>query len=460
MPRIRINQPALPGERWRRTVAFVVASAALGAPCAVDAQILRSPIPIPLPTLPPLSTPLGLEPSLRDSVQAVSPQRLETLRIERLRDLVRAHADVLELDPHGAAIVRNEIIALLPSPAGLAQAAQLGFSIGRRSVLVDDQELVVLVAPPKLGTRAALKEMRRADPAGSYDFNHVYVATGIVERAVRAAAPASDAGRASPGSSRVGLIDAGIDAGHPVFAGVMIHRWGCANAIVPSAHGTAVASLLAGRGGDFRGAVPGADIYGADVYCGAPAGGAVDAIVGAMAWMLRERVPVVNVSLVGPPNGVLGQVVQLLLTRGAIVVAAVGNDGPAAPPAYPASYPGVIAVTAVDAKRRLLLEAGRALHVDLAAPGADMLAAALPDGFAAVRGTSFAAPLVAGLLARELRSPDALAARAAIEHLEAAARAPAGSASALRYGKGVVGEALPVPVPGESDGRNPAPRSF
>src|SRR3546814_16350022 len=61
--------------------------------------------------------------------------------------------------------------------------------------------------------------------------------------------------------------------------------------------------------------------------------------------------------------------------RGILIVAAVGNNGPAAPHAYPASYRGVLAVTCVDAKDRLLPEAGRALHVDFAAPGDDVLAA-------------------------------------------------------------------------------------
>ncbi|PZU60721.1 MAG: serine protease, partial [Sphingobium sp.] len=57
-----------------------------------------------------------------------------------------------------------------------------------------------------------------------------------------------------------------------------------------------------------------------------------------------------------------------------------------------------IAVTGVDGRGRLLPEAGRAAHVDFAAPGADMMAADMAGGRDKVRGTSFAAPLVAGLL--------------------------------------------------------------
>jgi subtilisin family serine protease len=85
--------------------------------------------------------------------------------------------------------------------------------------------------------------------------------------------------------------------------------------------------------------------------------------------------------------------------RGIQLVASVGNDGPAAPPQYPASYPGVIAVTGVDARGRALPEAGKAAHVDFAAPGADMAAALPGQGYAKVRGTSFAAPLAAARLA-------------------------------------------------------------
>ena len=47
-----------------------------------------------------------------------------------------------------------------------------------------------------------------------------------------------------------------------------------------------------------------------------------------------------------------------------------------------------------DSRNRALPEAGRAKHIDFAAPGADMAAALPGQGYAKVRGTSFAAPLV------------------------------------------------------------------
>jgi len=146
--------------------------------------------------------------------------------------------------------------------------------------------------------------------------------------------------------------------------------------VIPAAHGTAVASLLVGRATEFHGVLPSAELYAADVYCGAPTGGAVDALAGAFGWMVRERIAVINVSLVGPDNAVLARIVASLTARGYAIVAAVGNDGPAAPPLYPASYPHVIGVTGVDAQHRVLVEAARGAQVMFAAPGADMAAGA------------------------------------------------------------------------------------
>jgi subtilisin family serine protease len=93
----------------------------------------------------------------------------------------------------------------------------------------------------------------------------------------------------------------------------------------------------------------------------------------------------------------------------------------------------------VDGRNRPLLEAGHALHVDFCAPGADMAAPAGASGYASVRGTSFAAPLVAGLLADRMEAP---APQPAADALAALARtaAPVGPSC----GHGVVGASLRV----------------
>jgi subtilisin family serine protease len=240
----------------------------------------------------------------------------------------------------------------------------------------------------------------------------------------------------------VGLIDDGVDVHHAALAAVTIRAHGCAGAALAAVHGTAVASLLAGHAGHFRGAAPGAELYAADVFCGRPTGGAVDDVADAFAWLMHEQVPVINVSLVGPANRTLESIVAGAVARGYLIVAAVGNDGPAAPPLYPAAWPGVVGVTAVDARHRVLAEAERGPQVKLAAPGADMAAARTPRGYALVRGTSFAAPIVAGLLAQALHAPDRAAADEALAALERQALHPGAPGPDPAYGYGLVGADL------------------
>jgi len=238
----------------------------------------------------------------------------------------------------------------------------------------------------------------------------------------------------------VGLVDSGIDRHHASLRSANVQAWGCDGNDTPSPHGTAVASLLVGRDAAFSGAVPGAALYAADIYCGQPVGGAVENLALALAWMAREKVAVVNVSLVGPPNRVLQRAAAALNQRGHLVVAAVGNDGPAAPPLYPASYPGVVGVTGVTPSRRVLPEAAQGSQVMLAAPGSELAVARLGGGYVAARGTSFAAPLVAGLLAESLQVPDRDAAAAVLARLAETAQDLGAPGRDPVYGLGLVAE--------------------
>jgi subtilisin family serine protease len=240
---------------------------------------------------------------------------------------------------------------------------------------------------------------------------------------------------------RIGLVDSGVDGRHTVFADATLRRWGCGGKEVPAAHGTAVAALMVGHSERFSGVAPGGTVYAADIYCDQPTGGAASLIAGALAWLAREQVGVINLSLVGPPNQLLERTVAAMIKRGHLLVAAVGNDGPAAPPLYPASYPGVVGVTGVDARRRPLPEAARGPQVMFAAPGSQMVTAAVgAPPYRSVRGTSFASPIVAALLAGSLLRPDAAAARAAIARLAAAAGNPSMRDISNATGYGIVGE--------------------
>ncbi|TLY64133.1 MAG: hypothetical protein E6K52_02550 [Gammaproteobacteria bacterium] len=413
----------------------------------VLAQAAQAQVALPsvrLPGLPTVGLPLEVDKTLPAVTGALDPGRLQDLRKLRVLELIRRHPTVIELDPDGAPIIRSEVLVFSPSEAIMESARAAGFTVVRERVLDGlDARIVVLRAPGRTSTRRALQRLRALNPAGAYDFNHLYMdsATGSSAAAAGAAPEGGSAGAgvgAGP-RARLGLIDGGVDTAHAVFRESVIHQHGCAGSQAPGAHGTAVASLMIGRSARFHGAAPGSELYAADVYCGVPTGGAVDAVADAFAWLVRERVPVINVSLVGPPNVMLERIVRMVIAHGHIVVAAVGNDGPAAPPLYPAAYPDVVGVTAVDSRQRALIEAERGRQVKFAAPGADMAAANSSQTFSTVRGTSFASPIVAGLLAAQMNEPDKAAAERAVADLARRAVDLGAPGPDPVYGYGLVG---------------------
>lgn len=332
-------------------------------------------------------------------------------RQSRVDHLYRGNRKQLEFDPRHQLIVRDEILALVPDGASTASWIAQGFSVLRRESLPGIGLEQVVLAPPKgRSTKRALESLEPDTMDVAFDYNHIYLpaAADVAPGSALPPAPRVAAPDDAAPAVRVGLIDGGVQGQHPSLRGIDIHQRPCGGAEKPDRHGTAVASVLLGDAVTRAKA----QLFAADVYCGSATGGSADAIIKSLAWMAEQGVAVINVSLVGPPNTALERIVKLLVSRGHLIVAAVGNDGPAAPPLYPAAYPGVIAVTGVDRDNKVLLEAGRGPYLHFAAPGADITAAQLPDGAVPVRGTSFAAPYVAARLARRLQRPDpALAAQ-------------------------------------------------
>ena len=329
---------------------------------------------------------------------SMTPQQIADYRTARLNALINANRAVLDRDPQGQPVRRFELVCTDPDPASLSAAVRAGFRVvGDETVGDLGMRMVTLAIPRRMNVRQAYKALRSAAPALQVDYNHVYEPAGGSLAPAIGAALAASAGR-MPGGPRIAMIDGGV-ASHPSLARARVEQQGFAGAPQPTGHGTAVGSLLVGEQGPFRGAARGAQLFVGDVYGGNPAAGSTSSVIRALGWAASKRPAVINISLVGPDNRALARAVAALRARGIGVTAAVGNDGPAAPAQYPASYPGVIAVTGVDAGGRALPEAGKPAHLDFAAPGADMAAALPGQGYTRVRGTSFAAPLAAARLA-------------------------------------------------------------
>lgn len=380
------------------TAIFVTASLLLTGPGAA-AQVALPQVQLPdaARTLPPLAT-IGTEPLVTVG------NTLQQVRLDRITSLLRQNRDRVDLDERGEAAVRGVLVASGIDDAMVALAAKQGFAIlDREHIEGLDLDIARFRVPEGRSLVRARKQLAKLLPAAEIDVDNLYFASGS-DASVGGALPQAALATASgAGAAVLGLIDGGV-AAHPSVAGRVEQRGFAAGAPSPSRHGTAVASLLVGEG-SVRGSAPGAKLLAADVYGTDPAGGNASAIARALGWLAQNRVAVTTISLVGPDNKLLAAAVSRAQQRGMLIVAAVGNDGPAAPPAYPASYKGVFAVTGVDAKDRALPEAGRALHVDFAAPGDAVLAATGAASTERLRGTSFAAPLVAGRLALRYPAP-------------------------------------------------------
>lgn len=153
--------------------------------------------------------------------------------------------------------------------------------------------------------------------------------------------------------------------------------------------------------------MPGAELIAVDTFHQRSGQGDISdvySLVKALDYLEGRDVAIINMSLTGPANSVLERAIKRLSEKGVVLVAAAGNDGPKAKPVYPAAYPEVVAVTAVDRQKRPYRRAVRGPHIDLAAPGVDVWIAASVQGTRPRTGTSFAAPFVTAAIALARKS--------------------------------------------------------
>ncbi|WP_428630810.1 S8 family serine peptidase [Sphingopyxis sp.] len=357
-------------------------------------------VAVPSVQLPDVARTIPSLPNLGGEPLIAIGDTLAQVRLDRITAMLRDNRERVEPDRNDQPAVRGILVATGLDDAMIARAAKDGFQlVDRDRVEGLDLDIVRFAVPKGRSLARAQKQLAKLLPDAEIDADHIYFASGP-----GGALPATAlATAASTGKASLGLIDGGV-AAHSSVSGRVEQRGFAAGAPFASRHGTAVASLLVGTGA-VRGSAPGQNLLAADVYGADPAGGNASAIARALGWLVQRGVAVTTISLVGPDNKLLAIAVSRAQQRGMLIVAAVGNDGPAALPAYPASYKGVFAVTGVDAKNRALPEAGRALHLDFAAPGDAVLAATGTGTTDRLRGTSFAAPLVAGRLALRYPAP-------------------------------------------------------
>lgn len=340
-----------------------------------------------------------------------------------------------EFDPRGFPVRRGEVVALDLGEAELAQARAEGFRlIARDEMQALSGTITRLGLPRGVAAETGLARLRTIDRGAVFDLTHYYGLQFTPQGA-------AEGGRATllrrPGKLTIGMIDTAVGR-HPTLSATKLaqrHFGTGAAGAGQTVHGTAVASILASEGSSR--------LLVADVFRGsaeAPFTSA-DAIAQSLEWMAEQGIRVVNISLAGPRNAILDRLIERASARGMVVVAAAGNGGPTAPPAYPAALRTVVAVTAVDEQSRIYRYANQGDYVAVAARGVSEPAAAAGGGVTRYSGTSFATPHIAAWLARCLgneRDQNAAATARCRARMQTAARDAGKPGHDPVYGWGII----------------------
>lgn len=208
------------------------------------------------------------------------------------------------------------------------------------------------------------------------------------------------------GGVTVALLDSAPDPAHRELAGVRIVPLDASAPAPPAAlHGTLLAGVIGARVGNgfgIRGVAPGADLVAIPV-CGRKQRGAPETcglyeVLRGLDAAWEQKARVVNLSLVGPSNPLLERAVSRLERLGIGLVAASGNEN-TEQARYPAAYPSVLGVGAVDRRGTLYARSNRGLSAKLLAPGVEIVSTAPNSSFAFGSGTSLAAAHVSGAMA-------------------------------------------------------------
>ncbi|MCT4656546.1 MAG: S8 family serine peptidase [Cohaesibacter sp.] len=319
---------------------------------------------------------------------------------------------------------KSFVVALRPGlPVSEIEAFLKDYDLTRLSqsrIGLLDQVYLKLAYPQSMGPQEALqmamdKRIYRAQPAflyypaqesgsggGDYGLQYAFRKLNM---------PPASGDWTGKGIS-IAVIDSGIAAGHPAVQAAQVEEFSAfeeGQDGLDTDHGTALASIIAAQQG-MKGIAHGVNLMSAQVFRRSDEGfvtaDSYD-IARGIDWAVTNGAQILNLSFAGARDELLESVLAKAAERGIVAIAAAGNEGEGAPAAYPAAYDSVIAVTAIDASDALYNSANRGEHVEIAAPGVDVLVASGEDGFTLETGTSMAAAYISGAVALMLeRQPD------------------------------------------------------
>lgn len=203
----------------------------------------------------------------------------------------------------------------------------------------------------------------------------------------------------------IAIVDTGVDLNHPDLRNRLVKGYNVidekAEPDDDNGHGTHVAGIIASETNNNEG-VAGMTWFSKIMpvkAMGAKGYGTTFDIAKGIIWAVDNGADVINLSLGNyQPSRVLEEAVRYAFERDVVMVSAAGNDG-SNQPTYPSAYPEVISVAAVDHNGNRASFSNYGSYIDIAAPGVYIPSTYFNEQYAALSGTSMAAPHVAGLAA-------------------------------------------------------------
>jgi type VII secretion-associated serine protease mycosin len=252
----------------------------------------------------------------------------------------------------------------------------------------------------------------------------------------------------------VAVVDTGVDAAHRDLGSVVLPGIDYISSAHDgrydgNGHGTHVAGVIAAQvnnGVGIAGAAPSVRILPVRVLDGSGSGVSSNVAAGII-WAADHGAQVINLSLGGGVSPALQIAMQYALRKGAVVVAAAGNNGASGnDPVYPGAYPEAIAVGAFDSHLARASFSNTGTYVDVSAPGDTILSTwpAPQSSYALLSGTSMATPYASAEVALIRSVNRALTPAAVTSILESTAR-PAGRVGTdTEFGHGLIDPATAV----------------
>lgn len=222
----------------------------------------------------------------------------------------------------------------------------------------------------------------------------------------------------------IGMIDSGVETTHPDLSSKLVPGWnfitGNATIVDNTGHGTATAGTAAAATNNGTGVagVGWANSIMPLVVVDSTGSASYSTMASAITYAADHGVRVVNMSLAGSSgSSTLQSAVNYAWNKGTIVVASAGNYSTSTP-YYPAACDHVVAVSATDSSDAVASFSNYGSWIDLAAPGVSVLTTSSGGSYDYWSGTSFSAPIVAGVAALVLSEQPSLSASSLVSLLE------------------------------------------